>query len=152
MYTNDIVQFQTAAVLYDRDWRYHTEKKVWLTKVPGVEPLQKTNSFEKGVYTVFDPVQWRKVQVEMTIEYGKLAEKPMVPAPLLQQQQHQHQIQHQQQQLQQQQQPNNMLHSHMQSFPNLNAMGGQSAPLSSASLAAAAKNANANSALKPYNY
>jgi hypothetical protein len=137
MYTNDIVQFQTAAVLYDRDWRYHTERKVWLTKVPGVEPLQKTNTYEKGVYTVFDPSLWRKVQADMTIEYCKLAEKPMIPAPLLQQQQQQHHMQ--------QQQHMNMLpggmHAHIQSFPSLGAMGGnQGAPLSSTTLTPAAKN------------
>ncbi len=68
----DLMQLQAASVLYDRDWRYHTEKRFWLTKVPGLEPQQKTVTFEKGVYTVFDVTQWRRVQLEMTIEYNKL--------------------------------------------------------------------------------
>ena len=44
------MQLQAATALYERDWRYHVEKRFWLTKVPGLEPQQKTNSFEKGVY------------------------------------------------------------------------------------------------------
>jgi hypothetical protein len=89
----DLIQLQAAAALYDRDWRYHIEKKVWLTKVPGVEPLQKMNNFEKGYYTIFDASQWRKIQAEMTIEYCKLAEKTQIaPQLLLQQQQLQQQL------------------------------------------------------------
>jgi len=84
---NDLMQLQAASVLYERDWRYHVEKRFWLTKVPGLEPLQKTGTFEKGVYTVFDDRQWRKVQLEMTIEYNKLAEKPQLPMQQQQQQQ-----------------------------------------------------------------
>lgn len=80
----DLMQLQAASVLYDRDWRYHTEKRFWLTKVPGLEPQQKTVTFEKGVYTVFDVTQWRRVQLEMTIEYNKLAEKPQLPTNMLQ--------------------------------------------------------------------
>ena len=80
MSCGDLMQLQAAAVLYDRDWRYHVEKRFWLTKVPGVEPQQKTTSFEKGFYTVFDAIQWRKIQTELTIEYCKLAEKPQLPA------------------------------------------------------------------------
>lgn len=93
MYGGDILQLQAAAALYDRDWRYHVEKRVWLTKVPGMEPMQKMNNYEKGVYMIFDVTQWRKIQAEMTIEYHRLAEKTLVPPQLilLQQQQIQQQ-------------------------------------------------------------
>jgi hypothetical protein len=87
MSCGDLMQLQAAAVLYDRDWRYHVEKRFWLTKVPGVEPQQKTTTYEKGFYTVFDVLQWRKLQTELTIEYCKLAEKPQLPAQFLLQQQ-----------------------------------------------------------------
>jgi CCR4-NOT transcription complex subunit 2 len=73
----DKMQLQSAAVLYERDWRYHIEKRVWLTKVPGVEPKEKMQTYEKGVYMVFDVAQWKRVQMEMTVEYNKLAEKPL---------------------------------------------------------------------------
>lgn len=105
----DFIQLQAAAALYDHDWRYHTEKRIWLTKVPGLEPHQKEATFERGIYTVFDVSQWRKVQLEMSIEYNKLAEKPQLGQFLLPQQQQQQQQQNQaslssflQQQLQQQ--------------------------------------------------
>lgn len=34
---------------------------MWLTKVPGVEPTQKTNTFEKGTYAFFSPTRWERV-------------------------------------------------------------------------------------------
>ena len=52
-------------------------------KILSTKPQQKTNSFEKGVYTVFDVSQWRKLQLEMTIEYNKLAEKPQLPTQVV---------------------------------------------------------------------
>ncbi len=73
----DKMQLQAALVLYERDWRYHTEKRIWLTKVQGVEPKEKMQTYEKGVYLVFDVAQWKRVQMEMTVEYNKLAEKPL---------------------------------------------------------------------------
>ncbi len=85
----DLMQLQAASTLFDRDWRYHIEKRIWLTKVPGIEPIQKTSAFEKGIYTVFDVMQWRKIQIELTIEYSKLAEKSMLSPQFLLQQQHQ---------------------------------------------------------------
>ncbi len=74
----DFIQLQAAAALYERDWRYHTEKRVWLTKQQGIDPQQKTNTFEKGVYIVFDVTQWKKISMEMIVEYTKLAEIPII--------------------------------------------------------------------------
>jgi hypothetical protein len=89
MSCGDLMQLQASAILYDKDWRYHVEKKFWLTKANGVEPQQKTTTFEKGYYIVFDVMQWRRVQTELTIEYCKLAEKPQLPTQFLLQQQQQ---------------------------------------------------------------
>jgi CCR4-NOT transcription complex subunit 2 len=71
----DMLQLQVASVLYERDWRYHIEKRIWLTKVQGIDPVQKTQTYEKGVYVVFDVAQWKRIQMEMIVEYSKLAEK-----------------------------------------------------------------------------
>jgi hypothetical protein len=60
-----------------------------------MDPLQKTPQYEKGYYIVFDHLQWKKVTVELTVEYAKLAEKPSLPAQLVMQQQQQQQM-HQQ--------------------------------------------------------
>lgn len=56
----DVMQQAAAAVLYARDWRYHKELKVWITRNPG-QPTQKTGTSERGTYVVFDVASWKKV-------------------------------------------------------------------------------------------
>lgn len=77
-YTNggDILQLAAAAELYARDWRYHKEERLWLTRAPGVEPQLKTSSYERGTYYFFDCSTWRKVAKEFHLEYDKLDDKP----------------------------------------------------------------------------
>lgn len=77
-YTNggDILQLAAAAELYARDWRYHKEERLWLTRAPGVEPQLKTSSYERGTYYFFDCTTWRKVAKEFHLEYDKLEDKP----------------------------------------------------------------------------
>ena len=67
---------------YIRDWRYHKEERVWITRVPGMEPHVKTNSFERGTYYFFDAQNWRKVAKEFRLEYDKLEDRPMLPNTL----------------------------------------------------------------------
>lgn len=57
----DVLQDSAAQELYKHNWRYHKELKLWLTKEQGVEPTQKTNTFEKGTYVFFQPTTWEKV-------------------------------------------------------------------------------------------
>lgn len=77
-YTNegDVLQLAAAAELYSREWRYHKDERVWLTRVPGVEPLQKSSTYERGTYYFFDYLNWRKIAKEFHLEYDKLEEKP----------------------------------------------------------------------------
>lgn len=77
-YTNggDILQLAAAAELYARDWRYHKDERLWLTRAPGVEPQLKTSSYERGTYYFFDCSTWRKVAKEFLLEYDKLEDKP----------------------------------------------------------------------------
>lgn len=75
----EVFQLAAAAELYNRDWRYHKEERVWIARAPGVEAIEKTPIFERGTYYVFDPNSWRKVQREMHLEYSKLEERPMLP-------------------------------------------------------------------------
>ena len=44
---------------YSRDWRYHKEDKIWITRAPGLAPLEKTSSFERGTYYFFDVNSWK---------------------------------------------------------------------------------------------
>lgn len=85
-------QLAAAAELYNRDWRYHKEEKCWITRASGQAVVERTATHERGTYFVFDATHWRKVPKEMTLEYDKLEERPMLPP-----QQQQSQPQQQQQ-------------------------------------------------------
>lgn len=50
---------------YKHNWRYHKELKLWLTKESGVEPTQKTATYERGSYIFFDPLGWEKSKVRI---------------------------------------------------------------------------------------
>ncbi|XP_041351696.1 CCR4-NOT transcription complex subunit 2-like isoform X3 [Gigantopelta aegis] len=78
----DVLQLAAAAELYNRDWRYHKEERVWMTRAPGMEPLMKTNTYERGTYYFFDAQNWRKVAKEFLLEYDKLEERPTLPPTL----------------------------------------------------------------------
>ncbi|XP_070581081.1 CCR4-NOT transcription complex subunit 2-like isoform X3 [Ptychodera flava] len=75
----DVLQLAAAAELYNRDWRYHKEERVWITRAPGMDPTVKTNSYERGTYYFFDCHGWRKVAKEFHLEYDKLEDRPHLP-------------------------------------------------------------------------
>ncbi|XP_062245417.1 CCR4-NOT transcription complex subunit 2 isoform X1 [Platichthys flesus] len=75
----DLLQLLAAVELFNRDWRYHKEERVWITRAPGMEPTLKTNNYERGTYYFFDCLNWRKVAKEFHLEYEKLEERPHVP-------------------------------------------------------------------------
>uniref|UniRef100_A0A671RDU2 CCR4-NOT transcription complex subunit 2 n=1 Tax=Sinocyclocheilus anshuiensis TaxID=1608454 RepID=A0A671RDU2_9TELE len=75
----DLLQLLSAVELFNRDWRYHKEERVWITRAPGMEPTLKTNTYERGTYYFFDCHNWRKVAKEFHLEYDKLEERPHVP-------------------------------------------------------------------------
>lgn len=83
-YTNvgDVLQLAAAAELYNRDWRYHKEDRVWITRAPGMLPSEKTSSYERGTYYFFDVNSWRKVPKEFHLDYDKLEDRPSLPASL----------------------------------------------------------------------
>ncbi|UJR21555.1 hypothetical protein I4U23_024639 [Adineta vaga] len=69
---NDYVQLSAAAELYKRDWRYHKEERLWLTRIKNIMPDLKYDTYESGVYCVFDVQLWRKTHKTMRIDYDKL--------------------------------------------------------------------------------
>ncbi|CAC5357121.1 unnamed protein product [Mytilus coruscus] len=79
----DVLQLASAAELYSRDWRYHKEERVWITRAPGVDPILKTNTYEQGTYYVFDTKYWRKVHKEIYLEYEKLEDRPNLPPTMV---------------------------------------------------------------------
>lgn len=75
-FPGDFLQTAAAAELYARDWRYHKEERLWLTRAAHSAPIEQTGSYERGTYNVFEPSHWRKVLKEMVLEYSKLEERP----------------------------------------------------------------------------
>lgn len=72
LFGNDYVQLSSASELYRRDWRYHKEERLWLTRIKNIMPDQKHGTYETGVYCVFDVQLWRKIHKSMRIDYEKL--------------------------------------------------------------------------------
>ena len=75
----DVLQLAAAVELYNRDWRYHKEERVWITRAPGVEPPVQTSLYERGTYYYFDVQNWRRNAKEFHLEYEKLEDKPHLP-------------------------------------------------------------------------
>uniref|UniRef100_U5ETI3 NOT2/NOT3/NOT5 C-terminal domain-containing protein n=1 Tax=Corethrella appendiculata TaxID=1370023 RepID=U5ETI3_9DIPT len=81
-YTNvgDFMQLAAAAELHNRDWRYHTEEKVWITRVPGMTSYEKNGTTERGTYYYFDVQNWRRVLKEFQVDTTKLDKCPNLNA------------------------------------------------------------------------
>lgn len=70
--TRDILQEFSSRELMSRNWRYHKELQVWLTKDSSVEPIQISNNSEKGLYIFFDPHSWEKIKKEFILNYQSI--------------------------------------------------------------------------------
>jgi len=68
------------SVSYARNWRYHKERRVWLTRDPSIDLIEKTDVYERGWYIVFDVSVWEKVRKDLTVRYDMLEEKKGVAA------------------------------------------------------------------------
>ncbi|KAF8964330.1 hypothetical protein BDZ97DRAFT_1660429 [Flammula alnicola] len=77
----DALQEVAAQELWNRNWRYHKDLRLWITKESGTSPSQKVQGGvgEQGQYTYWDPENWVKERKEMTVLYADLEEKS-VPA------------------------------------------------------------------------
>ncbi|KAF9533300.1 hypothetical protein CPB83DRAFT_846216 [Crepidotus variabilis] len=77
----DALQEVAAQELWNRNWRFHKDLRLWLTKESGTSPSQKVQGGlgEQGQYTFWDPENWTKERKEMTVLYSDLEEKS-VPA------------------------------------------------------------------------
>jgi len=79
----DLLQAAAASELYKRDWRYHKEHKLWLTRVPSEtskpQELFKTTTHERGSFMFFDPAAWEKVRKDnVVIAYDQIEAPPTV--------------------------------------------------------------------------
>ncbi|KAJ2782335.1 bck1-like resistance to osmotic shock [Coemansia interrupta] len=71
----DELQLAAAEELYRRQWRYHKEMRLWLTKDPESQPTARTQRGEQGVFVFFDPSVWQKVKKEFMVFYEHLEDR-----------------------------------------------------------------------------
>lgn len=71
----DIIQEFAAIELTNRNWRFHTDLKMWLTKdITLPEPIQMSLEKEQGSYVFFNQMAWEKVRVSnFELQYKQLA-------------------------------------------------------------------------------
>lgn len=72
MKPRDTLQEYAARELVARNWRYHKDIQVWLTKDSNVEPVLISQDVEKGVYIFFDPHNWEKIKKEFLLHYSSV--------------------------------------------------------------------------------
>ncbi|KAK8544971.1 hypothetical protein V6N13_066281 [Hibiscus sabdariffa] len=76
----DEAQLYAANELYNRGWFYHKEHRCWFIRVPNVEPLVKTNTYERGSYHCFDPTTFETVRKDnFVLHYEMLEKRPALP-------------------------------------------------------------------------
>ncbi|KAG0670249.1 hypothetical protein C6P40_004315 [Pichia californica] len=68
----DILQELSARELNRRNWRYHKELQVWLTKDTNSEPKAVGIGAEEGTYIFFDPVSWEYVTKTLVLYYNSI--------------------------------------------------------------------------------
>lgn len=72
MRPRDTLQEYAARELVARNWRYHKDIQVWLTKDSNIEPVLIGQDVEKGVYIFFDPHNWEKIKKEFVLHYSSV--------------------------------------------------------------------------------
>ncbi|KND02341.1 CCR4-NOT core subunit CDC36 [Spizellomyces punctatus DAOM BR117] len=68
------LQEASAQELYNRNWRFHKELKLWLSKDATLETV-KGAGFERGIFVFFDPTSWMRVKKEWIVYYDQLEER-----------------------------------------------------------------------------
>lgn len=78
----DEAQLYAANELHARGWFYHRELRLWFARVPKVELLVKTNTYERGCYFCFDPNTWDTVRKDnFVVQYEMVEDPPTLPRP-----------------------------------------------------------------------
>ncbi|GAB2277730.1 Probable NOT transcription complex subunit vip2 [Dionaea muscipula] len=73
----DGAQLYAANELYERQWFYHKELRLWLKRPPNMELLVKNQTHERGSYVCFDPIKWEKtIKDNLVVHYEALERRP----------------------------------------------------------------------------
>ncbi|KAG2670247.1 hypothetical protein I3843_14G074800 [Carya illinoinensis] len=76
----DEAQLYASNELYNRGWFYHKEHRLWFIRVPNVEPLVKTPTYERGSYHCFDPNTFETIRKDnFVVHYEMLEKRPALP-------------------------------------------------------------------------
>ncbi|KAL3818103.1 hypothetical protein ACJIZ3_004008 [Penstemon smallii] len=76
----DEAQLFAANELCNRGWFYHKELRLWFTRVKNMEPLVKTNTYERGYYYCFDPNTWQTTRKDnFVLQYEMVEKRPILP-------------------------------------------------------------------------
>ncbi|XP_059626684.1 probable NOT transcription complex subunit VIP2 isoform X2 [Cornus florida] len=76
----DEAQLHAANELYTRGWFYHRELRLWFMKIANMEPLVKTNTYERASYICFDPNTWETIRKDnFVLHYDMLEKRPVLP-------------------------------------------------------------------------
>ncbi|KAJ7980917.1 CCR4-NOT transcription complex subunit 2 [Quillaja saponaria] len=76
----DEAQLCAANELYNRGWFYHKEHRFWFIRVPNMEPLVKTNTYERGSYHCFDPNTFETIRKDnFVLHYEMVEKRPTLP-------------------------------------------------------------------------
>lgn len=70
---HDAMQLHAASILFQRDWRFHKELKIWITRFH--DPMQKGAVAERGTYYYFDVTAWKKLTRDLTVQYDQLEDR-----------------------------------------------------------------------------
>ncbi|KAH8952562.1 hypothetical protein BDL97_09G091100 [Sphagnum fallax] len=78
---NDEAQLYAADELCNRGWFFHREHKLWLFRVPNVEPFVKADSFERGSYYFFDHNTWETGRKDnFVLQFEMIEKRPQLPS------------------------------------------------------------------------
>ncbi|KAJ8751406.1 hypothetical protein K2173_016609 [Erythroxylum novogranatense] len=76
----DEAQLYAANELYNRGWFYHKDHRGWFIRIPNMEPLVKTNTYERGSYHYFDPNTFEILRKDnFVLHYEMLEKRPVLP-------------------------------------------------------------------------
>jgi CCR4-NOT transcription complex subunit 2 len=72
----DAMQEVAAQELFNRNWRFHKELRIWLTKdTTTTTTTTKIPGGEQGCYIVWDPENWTRERKELAVIYTDLEDK-----------------------------------------------------------------------------
>ncbi|RYQ81947.1 hypothetical protein Ahy_B10g100535 isoform C [Arachis hypogaea] len=86
---NELQYLVIVAFGHNRGWYYHKDNRFWFIRVSNMEPLVRTNTYERGSYHCFDPNTFETVhkasnekkslQDNFVLHYEMLEKRPPLP-------------------------------------------------------------------------